>query len=193
MLFIWLFSYCFSFLSFFSLSTFFPSLLSVVYTLLLPSFALGMRSCAVSSCQTLFCFKPLTPSFSETSYFHICFFLSPSCSSISLFLFILQHFLHPPHAISSQGYLVLHPPPAFSSQGYLGFPSLFTSLSLPCSLPYSTYLSFTFTRRQHFVLPPLLLPCLSPSSLSFILSASPHHACELSRCLCSHQKLLALS
>lgn len=106
------------------------------------------------------------------------FFPSPSCSSISLFLFVLQHFFRPP--------------PAFSSQGYLGFPSLFTSLSPPCSLPYSTYLSFTFTRCQHFVLLPLLLLHLSPSSLSVILSASPHHACELSPCLCSHQKLLAL-
>lgn len=127
-------------------------------TLLLPSFALGMCSCAVSSCQTVFCFKPLAPSFTDTSHFHIyVFFLppSPSRSSISLFLFVPQHFLHPP--------------PTFSSQGYLGFPSLFTprpplSPSLLSSLPYSTYLSFTFTRCQHFLLPPPLLLHLSPSS-----------------------------
>lgn len=35
--------------------------------------------------------------------------------------------------------------------------------------------------------------CAYLPPLSFILSASPHHACELSHTLCSHQKLLALS
>lgn len=37
----------------------------------MPSFALGLCSCAVSSCQTLFCFKPLAPSLTDTSHFHI--------------------------------------------------------------------------------------------------------------------------
>lgn len=67
------------------------------------------------------------------------------------------------------------------------------SLSLQSWLPYSTYLFFTFTRCQHFLLLPLLLLHLSPSSPSFKLSASPRLACELSHSLCSHQKCLALS
>lgn len=149
-----LFHSCF-FQSYFFLS----SLLSLVCTLLLPPFALGMCSRAVSSCQTLFCYTLLAPSFTDTSHFHIYAF-SPAFLHVhpSLCFFYSR----------SISFTRLLP---FSSQGYLGFPSLFTSLPLLSlflfsSLSYSTYLSFTFTHCQHFPLLPPPLPALI-SLLSF--------------------------
>lgn len=78
---------------------------------------------------------------------------SPSRSSIYLFLFIPQHFLHPP--------------PTFSSQGYLGFPSLFTS-------PLSVAPEFTpllhLSLFHLYPLSALPTPASPPSALISLLS-----------------------
>lgn len=84
-----------------SIFFFFPSLLSLACTLLLPSFALGMCSCAVSSCQTLFCFKPLASSFTDTSHFHIYGF------SLSFTFIHLSVSLRPAAFPSPASYLLL--------------------------------------------------------------------------------------
>lgn len=90
-------------------------------------------------------------------------FPSPSSSSISLFLSILQHFLHLP--------------PTVSSQGYLGLPSLFTSPIFSVSPEFTPLLHLSL-----FHLYPLsALPtpvCLSLSTLIFLLSYQL--ICELS-------------
>lgn len=95
-------------------------------------------------------------------------FPSPSHSSISLFLFVPQHFLHPP--------------PTFSSQSYLGFPSLFTSLPLSVSPEFTPLLHLSLFHL--YLLSALPTPTSPPpaliSLLSFILSASPHLAYEFS-------------
>jgi len=150
-------------LSFFiiSLSSFFlsfsPSPLSWVYTLLLPSFALGMCSCAVSSCQTLFCFTPLAPSFTDKSHFHIygfslCFtfihlsvsfspaaFPSPASNLLFSRLSGLSISLHlPPPLCLSQAHsltplISLSPLPAVSTS--------YSRLSSPCTYLPPLFLS----------------------------------------------------
>lgn len=169
-------SLCFLlFISFF----FFPSLLSVACTLLLPSFALGMCSCAVSSCQTVFCFKPLAPSFTDTSHFHI-YVLRPSLPP-SLTFIHLSVSLRPAAFPSSASYFLLS-----------RLSGLSISPHLPPPLSLSPSVSPEFTPLLHlslFHLYPLsALPTpaspphalISLLSLTFILSASPHLACEFS-------------
>ncbi len=141
----------FLFLSFFL--SLFPSFPLSLFPSLLPSFARGRCSCAVSSCQTLFCFTPLAPS----SLTHPI--------SISMFFPFFQ--IHPSLCFSSShsiSFICLLP---FLLKAIWAFhlsPTPSPSLSLLSSLPYSTYLSFTFTRCQHFLLLPLLLLHLSPFS-----------------------------
>lgn len=81
-------------------------------------------------------------------------FPSLSRSSISLFLFVPQHFLHPP--------------PTFPSQGYLSFPSLFTSLPLSVSPELTPLLHLSlFHLYPLSALPTLASP---PSALISLLS-----------------------
>lgn len=134
-----------------------------------PALALGMCSCAVSSCQTLFCFKPLTPSFSETSHFHIYVFLLPHAHpSFSFFSSCSISFTHLMPSLLKAIWSFTRLLPSLLKAIWVFHLSSPHCLSPVHSLTPLISLS-PFTRCQHFVLPPLLLPCLSSSSLSSCL------------------------
>lgn len=143
------------------------------------SFILDVLVLAVSSRHFLFCFKPLTPFLAETSHFHICGL------SLSLMLVHFSISYCPAAFPSHASYLLFsglsglsispHPTPPLSPSRVHSLTPLISLSPLPAVSTLYSCLSYS-----HTYLPPL----------SFILSASSHHACGLSNSLRSRRNCL---